>query len=180
MASAAAGQGEPAAAPAAAAGRAAPASLRLRAAVLVTAAAACAVGAWLGAWWVPFVTGLSAGALGPGAFWAGFRDAGGPRPRRGLVLTAAAGAVLGWLLVLWLLALDGQPAGATARTVAALAGLPPYAVVAVAVTLLLAALQVLAGAWLARAVISLRAGCGAQPEPDRPQATPDAAGDPQA
>jgi hypothetical protein len=105
----------------------------------------------------------------------------GPRPRRGLVLTAAAGAVLGWLLVLWLLALDGQPAGATARTVAALAGLPPYAGVAVAVTLLLAALQVLAGAWLARAVTSLSVGRrGSQPEPVGPRAAPDAAGDPQA
>jgi hypothetical protein len=77
----------------------------------------------------------------------------GPRPRRGCVLPAAVGAAGGWLIVLWLLALDGQPAGATARTIAALAGLPPYAAVAVAVTLLLAALQVLAGAWLARAVI---------------------------
>jgi hypothetical protein len=55
--------------------------------------------------------------------------------------------------VLWLLALDGQPAGATARTVAALAGLPPYAGVTLAVVALLAVLQVLAGAWLARAII---------------------------
>jgi len=58
--------------------------------------------------------------------------------------------------VLWLLALDGQPAGATARTVAALAGLPPYAGVTLAVVALLAVLQVLAGAWLARAVLPRR------------------------
>ena len=45
-----------------------------------------------------------------------------------------------------------QPVGATARTIAALGGLPPYAGVMVAVTLLLAAIQVLVGAWLARAV----------------------------
>jgi hypothetical protein len=54
------------------------------------------------------------------------------------------------------------------------------------VTLLLAALQVLAGAWLARAVTSLRAARGGEPraEPDGPLAEPDpqagAAGDPQA
>jgi hypothetical protein len=155
--------------PAVPAARAVRCSLALRAAVLAAAAVCCGAGAWLGAWWIPFLAGVG-GAL-PGRT--------GPRPRRGLVLTVAAGAVLGWLLVLWLLALDGQPVGATARTVAALAGLPPYAGVAVAVTLLLAALQVLAGAWLARAVIALRAGRGAQPEPDRPQAAP-AAGDPQA
>jgi hypothetical protein len=35
--------------------------------------------------------------------------------------------------------------------IAALAGLPPYATVTIVATLLLAALQVLTGAWLARA-----------------------------
>ena len=54
---------------------------------------------------------------------------------------------------LWALALDGQPVGATAKVIAGLAGLPPYAWVTVTVVLLLAALQVLAGAWLARGVI---------------------------
>ena len=110
-----------------------------RLAVLVTAAAACAVGAWLGAWWVPFLVGLGAGVL-----------------RRGAVLPAVTGATGGWLIVLWVLALAGQPAGATARAIAAIAGLPPYALVTVLVVALLAALQVLAGAWLARAVIPKR------------------------
>ena len=56
-------------------------------------------------------------------------------------------AVAGWALPLWILALRGLPAGATAtRAIAALAGIPPYAAVAIAVTLLLAALQTLAGA----------------------------------
>jgi hypothetical protein len=86
------------------------------------------------------------------------------------LLPAVAGAVLGWAIPLWALALDGQPVGATARTVAGLAGLPPYAGVAVAVVLLLAALQVLAGAWLARAVIPGRAvtqeGNGANEQPE--------------
>jgi hypothetical protein len=132
--------------PAGPAARAVRGSLALRAAVLVAAAACCGVGAWLGAWWVPFLAGVGGGLLGRT----------GTRPRRGLVLTAATGAILGWLLVLWLLALDGQPVGATARTVAALAGLPPYAWLAVTVVALLAVLQALAGAWLARAVIPRR------------------------
>jgi hypothetical protein len=114
--------------------------------VLLTAAVACAVGAWLGAWWAPFAAGLGAGLLAVT----------GPRPRRGCVLPAAAGAAAGWLAVLWLLALDGQPAGATARTVAALAGLPAHAWLAVTAVALLAVLQALAGAWLARAVIPRR------------------------
>jgi len=42
------------------------------------------------------------------------------------------------------------------RTIAGLAGLPPHAVVTVVVTLLLAALQVFAGAWLARALLPRR------------------------
>jgi hypothetical protein len=129
--------------PALAAGRPLPASPALRLAAGAVAAAACAVGAWLGAWWVPFVAGVAAGRLAVA----------GPRPRRGCVLPAAAGAAGGWLIVLWLLALDGQPAGATARTIAALAGLPPYAWLAVTAVAVLAVLQVLAGCWLARAVM---------------------------
>jgi hypothetical protein len=62
----------------------------------------------------------------------------------------------GWAVPLWILALRGLPAGATARTIAAFAGIPPYAAVAVVVTLLLAALQTLAGAWLARALVPRR------------------------
>jgi hypothetical protein len=54
---------------------------------------------------------------------------------------------------MWLLALRGLPAGATARAIASLAGLPPYAAVTIVATLLLAALQALAGAWLTRALL---------------------------
>jgi hypothetical protein len=92
----------------------------------------------LGLWFVPFVAGVAAGLLSL------------RRPK--VVPAAVAGAVAGWGLPLWILALRGLPAGATARAIAALAGIPPYAVVAVVVTLLLAALQTLAGAWLARAL----------------------------
>ena len=113
--------------------------VRWRAVALLAAAAACALGAWLGAWWVPFTVGAAVAAA----------------PRGG-VLPAALGAVAGWGIPLWLLALAGQPVGATARVIAALAGLPPYTAVAVAATALLALAQVLAGAWLGRAALPSR------------------------
>jgi hypothetical protein len=118
-----------------------------RVAILIASGVVCALAAYLGAWWVPFPVGVAAGLLGvTGRF-----------PRGG-VLAALAGAVLGWAVLLWALALAGLPAGATAHVIAALAGLPPYAAIAVAATLLLAALQVLVGAWLARAVTPRKAG----------------------
>ena len=102
--------------------------------VTVVVAATAAAGLWF----VPFVAGVAAGLLS--------------RRRPRVVPAAALGAVAGWALPLWILALRGLPAGATARAIAALAGIPPYAAVAVLVTLLLAAFQALAGAWLARAL----------------------------
>jgi hypothetical protein len=101
-------------------------------------AAVTALTAWAGLWFVPFAAGVAVGAAS--LRW------------RRVVLVAVAGAVAGWALPLWILALRGQPSGATARVIAALAGLPPHAVVTVVVTLLLAALQVWCGAWLARAL----------------------------
>jgi hypothetical protein len=107
-------------------------------------AAVTALTAWAGLWFVPFVAGVAAGAAS--LRW------------RRIVLVTVAGAVAGWALPLWILALRGQPAGAAARTIAALAGLPPHAFVTVVVTLLLAALQVWVGAWLARALTPRPAG----------------------
>jgi hypothetical protein len=107
-------------------------------------AAVTALTAWAGLWFVPFVAGVAAGAAS--LRW------------RRIVLVTVAGAVAGWGLPLWILALRGQPAGAAARTIAALAGLPPHAFVTVVVTLLLAALQVWVGAWLARALTPRPAG----------------------
>ena len=121
-----------------------------RLAVLAGALAACWLGAYLGAWWVPFPVGVAAGLLGARGW-----------PGRGGVLAATAGAVLGWVLPLAAMALASLPVGATARAIAALAGLPPHAGVAVAVTVLLAAVQVLAGAWLARALLPGAAAAGA-------------------
>lgn len=113
-----------------------------RLAVFAVVAVVVAVTAAAGLWFVPFVAGVAAGLL----------SLRGPR----VVPAAALGAVAGWALPLWILALRGLPAGATARAIAALAGIPPYAAVAVVVTLLLAALQTLAGAWLSRALVPRR------------------------
>jgi hypothetical protein len=112
---------------------------RLRLEDSVVAVVGCALGAYVGFWFAPFVIGVGVGVLSA-------------RRVRWSVTPAVAGAVAGWAIMLWILALRGQPVGATARAIAALAGLPPYAGVAVAATLLLAALQVWVGAWLARAV----------------------------
>lgn len=113
-------------------------------AAVAVAAVVVAAGAYIGAWYLPFVLGVAVGAA---------------RRRYWLpsVPAAALAAVAGWALPLWVMALRGLPAGATARVIAGLAGLPPYAAVTVVVTLLLAALQVLAGAWLARALLPRRA-----------------------
>jgi hypothetical protein len=88
-----------------------------------------------GAWWAPFAAGVYAGLAS--LRW------------RRVVLVTVAGCAAGWALPLWILALLGYPAGATARAIAAFAGLPPYAAVTIVATLLLAVLQALAGAWLA-------------------------------
>jgi len=114
-----------------------------RLAVFVIVAVVVAVTAQAGLWWVPFVAGVTAGLLPPERGWR-------------VVLAAAVGAAAGWGLPLWILSLRGYPAGATARVIAALAAIPPYAAVTVVVTLLLAFLQVLAGAWLVRALIPRR------------------------
>jgi hypothetical protein len=115
--------------------------------VLAVTAVACGLGAWLGAWWVPFLAGLAVGVLGAAVL----------RPAPAVPRGSVPGAVAGWLVPLWALALAGQPAGATARVIVALAGLPASAVLAVLVVALLAALQVLAGAWLGRAALPRRA-----------------------
>lgn len=102
------------------------------------AAALLGFGAALGLWWLPFAAGIAAGI----APWR-FRSA----------LAAVTLAVLaGWGAALWWPALSGAPAGATARVIAALAGLPPHAAIGVAATLLVGVAQSLVALWLARAL----------------------------
>ena len=120
------------------------------AAAFVVLAAVVALTAWAGAWFVPFIVGVAAGVAS--LRW------------RRMVVLAVLASVVGWAVLLWVLALRGLPAGATARAIASLAGLPPYAGVTIVATLLLAALQALAGAWLTRAFLP-------RPVSKRPYAT---------
>jgi hypothetical protein len=103
-----------------------------------------AVGAAAGFWFLPFIAGLAFGLI---ARYGRLR----------VVLAASAAiAVAGWVAPLAWQAGRGEPVGATARTVAALAGLPASAALVVGVTLLVAAIQAIIGAWLAHAVARLR------------------------
>jgi hypothetical protein len=101
-------------------------------------AALLGLGAAFGLWFLPFVAGILAGFVP----W---------RLRSALSLVVLAVCV-GWGAALAWPALFGAPAGATARVVAALAGLPPYAGVGVAGTLLIGVLQAVVAVWLARAL----------------------------
>jgi hypothetical protein len=101
-----------------------------------------AAGALLGWWFMPFLAGLAAGLAARYGRW---------RLRVTLPATVAVAAV-GWGAALWWLVRGGLPEGAVAREIAALAGLPPHAAVAVAVTLLVAVIQAVAGLWLGRAL----------------------------
>jgi hypothetical protein len=115
------------------------------------AAAMLGAGAWVGLWWLPFVVGVAGGLAAP--TW-----------RARWVLSWAVLAVaVGWGAVLWLPALTGEAEGATARAIAALAGLPPYAAVGVAATLLVGMLQAVVAVWLARAADRIARGRGVRP-----------------
>jgi hypothetical protein len=106
------------------------------------AIAAVSVGAAHGFWYLPLIAGTLLGLVTN-------------QRRLGAALTAGAVMVAGpvsWGLVLLWMSLRGASVGATARIVAAVSGLPPLAVVTVALTLLVALLQAAAGLWLGRAV----------------------------
>jgi hypothetical protein len=102
-----------------------------------------AAGALAGWWFLPFVAGLGTGLA---AHFGRLR-------LRATLPAAVAVAVVGWGAALaWLALRDGLPEVSVARTIAALAGLPASAAVAIAVTLVVAALQAAAGLWLGRAL----------------------------
>ena len=106
-------------------------------------AAIVAAGALAGWWFLPFLAGLAAGLAARL----------GRLPLRATLPAAAAVAAAGWGAALaWLAVRDGLPEVTVAKTIAALAGLPPSAAVAIAVTLVVAALQAAAGLWLGRAL----------------------------
>ena len=106
------------------------------------ATALVAGGAAAGLWFMPFVVGVAAGIA---ARWGGWRlRVSGPAV---VVMTGG-----GWGIALWVLALRGRSVGGTAEMIAALAGLPANATLALAGTLAVAVLLGLAGLWLGRAL----------------------------
>jgi hypothetical protein len=113
--------------------------------VLACAAGAVivAVGALAGWWFLPFLAGLG---IGLAAHYGRLR-------LRAALPAAVAVAAAGWGAALaWLALRDGLPEVSVARSIATLAGLPASAVVAIAMTLVVAALQAVAGLWLGRAL----------------------------
>jgi hypothetical protein len=112
------------------------------AAVSVAGAVVIAVAAQAGLWFMPFAAGLVAGLVTPRAGW---------RTRRALAAVLVMAAA-GWGAPLPWQAVRGEPVGATARVIAALGGLPAYAVSGVVLGLLVACLQAAAGLWLGRAL----------------------------
>jgi hypothetical protein len=101
-----------------------------------------AVSASAGLWFMPFAVGLAGGLAVRWAQW------------RLLIMGPAIVAVsaLGWGAALAYPALRGLPVGATARTIAAISGLPAFAAVGIAMTLGIAVLLGLIGLWLGRAL----------------------------
>jgi len=109
----------------------------------VAGAVIVAVGALAGWWFLPFLAGLGTGLA---AYYGRLR-------LRVTLPAAVAVAVAGWGAALaWLALRDGLPEMTVARSIATLAGLPAAAAVAIAVTLVVAALQAAAGVWLGRAL----------------------------
>jgi hypothetical protein len=114
----------------------------------VAGAVIVAAGALAGWWFLPFLAGLGTGLAARY----------GRLPLRATLPAAVAVAVAAWGAALaWLALRDGLPEVSVARSIATLAGLPASAAVAIAVTLVVAALQAAAGLWLGRA---LAPGCG--------------------
>jgi hypothetical protein len=111
------------------------------AAAAVLVAAATAAGLWSG----PLVVGIALTC-----FAASRHYRVGPA-----VACAGPAGLVGWAAFLLWRAIDGQPVAATARTAAALAGLPLPGWLVIAVTLLLATLQAVLGGWLGAALCAL-------------------------
>lgn len=109
----------------------------------VAATAAIAAGALAGWWYLPFLAGLAAGLAARWGRW----------PLRVTLPAVTVMAAAGWGLALGWLVRDGLPERAVAREIAALAGLPAHAYVVIAVTLLVAVIEGLAGLWLGRATL---------------------------
>jgi hypothetical protein len=117
-----------------------PVSLWLLGCLITVAVLAATAG--IGWWFMPFVAGLAGGIASHLGRW---------RLRTALLATVVV-AALGWAVPLGWQAWHTGAVRATARVVAALAGLPAHSSVGIAATLLVAVLQALAGLWLGRAL----------------------------
>lgn len=110
---------------------------------LVCGAALVGIGSRWDLWYLPFVGGLAIGVL--------------TRVKRmrtrAALWSAGAVAIGGWAAPLLWRAATGEPVGSTARSVAALAGVPPLAAIIIAATLLVALLQAFLGVWLGRSAV---------------------------
>lgn len=95
-----------------------------------------------GLWFVPLIVGVIGGIA---ARWGQWR-------LRVMVPAVVMVSAAGWGGALVEQTVRGLPIGATARTIAAIGGLPAYAAVGVAVTLGVAVLLGLVGLWLGRAL----------------------------
>lgn len=113
-----------------------------RYAAVAVGAAFVAASTAVGLWFAPFALGVFLGVMGLA------RDL---RSRTALWCGAAA-AALGWAVPLVVRAVAGEPVVATARVAAAMTGLPAVGWIFIAVTLLIAALQAMMGAWLGRSL----------------------------
>jgi hypothetical protein len=108
----------------------------------VLCAAAIGGGAMIGLWFLPLIAGVLTGIA---ARFGDFR-------LRGAVLAVLLMCGCGWGGALVAYSVRGQPVWATARVIAAVAGLPASAAVAVTCTLALSMLLGLTGLWLGRAL----------------------------
>jgi len=109
---------------------------------MLAGAAAIWGGAIIGLWAAPFIVGVLAGLANR---FGGFRAL-------TMIIAVVFMAVAGWGLPLLWPALHHQPVWATARTIAALLGLPAHALAGIGLTLLIAVVQAVVGLWLGRAL----------------------------
>ena len=101
-----------------------------------------ALGAMQALWFVPLIIGVIAGVAARFGQW----------PLRVMAPAVVVICAAGWGVALIVPAVRGLPVGATARTIAGVAGLPPLLAVGVGITLAVSVLQGLVGLWLGRAL----------------------------
>jgi hypothetical protein len=109
---------------------------------LLVGVAVIAVATLLSWWFMPFLAGLATGLANRIGGWRS----------RVAVPAVIVMALAGWGIPLGLHLGRGQHYGAVAKEIAALAGLPGYAAVGIALTLLVAVAQAVVGYWLGRAL----------------------------